>query len=227
MAKLNRFPVHPFLFAAYPVLALLGHNVTQVPLDVVFRPLLVSLAAALIVFALLSVLLRDGLKACLMTTLVVFLFFTYGQVYHWLKSTPLAGTGLVRHRIVLILYAVLLIAGLLIILRGRLNLRIASQTLNLVGVLLLVVPLFQISRYELTSSSAHAKTASWTPPITLPVSVGQGNRPDVYYIILDGYGRADVIQKELGYDNSPFLDQLRRLGFQIGTCSRSNYNNTQ
>ena len=60
----------------------------------------------------------------------------------------------------------------------------------------------------------------------LTTGSSQGDRPDVYYIILDGYSRADVIKNDLGYDNTPFLDQLRGLGFVIGSCSRSNYDAT-
>jgi hypothetical protein len=52
------------------------------------------------------------------------------------------------------------------------------------------------------------------------------NPPDIYYIILDGYGRSDVL-KNLGYDNSPFLDSLRDLGFIVAECAQSNYAQTK
>lgn len=49
------------------------------------------------------------------------------------------------------------------------------------------------------------------------------NLPDIYYIILDGYGRADVLESMYGYDNSEFLDQLHQRGFRVCECSLANY----
>jgi hypothetical protein len=51
--------------------------------------------------------------------------------------------------------------------------------------------------------------------------------PDIYVFLLDGYPRADVLERRLGIDNSPFLDELRSLGFDVGTDNHSNYVFTQ
>jgi hypothetical protein len=52
-----------------------------------------------------------------------------------------------------------------------------------------------------------------------------GNRdlPDVYYIVLDGYGRADVLSSIFNYDNSEFIEFLKEKGFYVGERSHSNY----
>jgi hypothetical protein len=39
--------------------------------------------------------------------------------------------------------------------------------------------------------------------------------PDVYYIILDGYGRQDVLQREYGFDNSEFINALQSRAFYV------------
>jgi hypothetical protein len=57
--------------------------------------------------------------------------------------------------------------------------------------------------------------------------VDQQNLPDIYYIVLDAYGRADQIQKHLDYDNTAFLEALEEQGFFIGSCSQSNYAQTE
>jgi hypothetical protein len=44
-------------------------------------------------------------------------------------------------------------------------------------------------------------------------------KPDIYYIILDGYGREDVIEEFFDYDNSPFISYLEDLGFYIASVS--------
>ena len=35
-----------------------------------------------------------------------------------------------------------------------------------------------------------------------------GRRPDIYYIILDGYARHDVMKSHFDFDNSAFLEHL-------------------
>ncbi len=62
--------------------------------------------------------------------------------------------------------------------------------------------------------------------LTLPLGL-VGEIPDIYYIILDSYGRQDELQKNLGHDNSGFLETLTAKGFIIATESRSNYHATE
>lgn len=59
----------------------------------------------------------------------------------------------------------------------------------------------------------------------MPVAVVQpaDPRPDVYYIILDGYGRKDILQAFYDFDNSDFLDALGARGFYVAEESSSNY----
>lgn len=48
----------------------------------------------------------------------------------------------------------------------------------------------------------------------------------VYIILFDRYARADILEKYFGYDNSPFLDELKARGFEIAEKGRTNYNMT-
>ena len=50
--------------------------------------------------------------------------------------------------------------------------------------------------------------------------------PDIYYIILDGYARNDVLEKFYDFNNEPFLNELTKRGFYVATQSRSNYAQT-
>jgi hypothetical protein len=51
--------------------------------------------------------------------------------------------------------------------------------------------------------------------------------PNIYYIILDAYGRADILEEVYGYDNSDFLGFLNRRGFFIAERSQANYAQTE
>jgi len=51
-------------------------------------------------------------------------------------------------------------------------------------------------------------------------------KPDIYYIILDGYGREDILQDLYGFDNSEFISYLEEKGFIVPAHSLSNYPKT-
>lgn len=65
-----------------------------------------------------------------------------------------------------------------------------------------------------------SQNASQTPGMTL------GYSPDIYYIILDMYARADVLEGIYHLDNSEFLSYLAEKGFYVADKSRSNYPHT-
>jgi len=90
---------------------------------------------------------------------------------------------------------------------------------------LLIYPLYQAISFTTGSedNNQQGKTR-----VTIDQSISKPNNPpDIYYIIADGYTRADALQKDYKFDNSAFLAELRRLGFYVADCSRSNYKNTQ
>ena len=46
---------------------------------------------------------------------------------------------------------------------------------------------------------------------------------DVYFIVLDGYARADILQELYEFDNSEFISELERQGFVVPDAAVSNY----
>jgi hypothetical protein len=47
--------------------------------------------------------------------------------------------------------------------------------------------------------------------------------PNIYWIVLDGYPRGDVLQENFGFNNDPFLNLLRSLGFRVVEHGLSNF----
>ena len=47
--------------------------------------------------------------------------------------------------------------------------------------------------------------------------------PDIYYIIVDAYARADILEDVYRFDNSEFLSYLAETGFYVAHRSRANY----
>jgi len=63
-----------------------------------------------------------------------------------------------------------------------------------------------------------------SPESTDPVS---GSLPDIYYIIVDAYARADILKEIYQFDNFEFLSYLAEKGFYVADESRANYPQTQ
>jgi hypothetical protein len=218
---------HPFLFAVYPVLALLAYNIEEIKVQDALRSLVVSLLAVWIVYFLLSRWLKNSSKAALITSLGLFLFYTYGQIYNLFKPISWLGFDLGRHRLLLPVWVALFVFGVVLILRHKKSFSSLTRALNLIGVVLLVFPLAQIGLYAARSVSANVSgQTGMTIESELQAPADQPP-PDIYYIILDAYARDDTLRKQFKLENRPFLKELEALGFYVARCSQSNYAQTR
>jgi hypothetical protein len=59
-----------------------------------------------------------------------------------------------------------------------------------------------------------------------PLEKTSHDRPSVFYLVLDMYGRSDQLLKHFGLDNLPFLSALKYLGFSVADDSLANYPTT-
>lgn len=59
-----------------------------------------------------------------------------------------------------------------------------------------------------------------------PVNIIDEHLPDIYYIILDGYGRSDILDEIYKLNNGEFLSYLESKGFFVAEESNSNYPRT-
>jgi hypothetical protein len=94
---------------------------------------------------------------------------------------------------------------------------------------LLAMPVAQLVFYEVRSAGLQSPQAADRQETQVVSSVQKPENSqlrDVYYIILDAYGRSDVLLNTLGYDNSDFLRQLEDMGFYVAECAQSNYAKT-
>ena len=224
MKFIKSFPWYFLLFSIYPILALLGFNISEVKPDVLFRPLLVSLVATFLLFLVLRLLFRDWYKAALGTTILLLLFFSYGHVYNYLKAISIAGIIPGRHRLMAPVWAGLGIFSLWWIWQKVRDARYLVPTLNIVSVFLLIYPMLQISSYVWSETNTRNQTRQ--AMVEFSSNLPAGYAPDIYYIILDAYGRDDLLRDVFKYDNTPFLSDLEAMGFYVARCSQSNYAQT-
>jgi hypothetical protein len=221
MSYFKRAVLHPFLIAGYPVLALLVVNIKEIEPGVALRPFILALLLAGILLLLTRLAVKDIHRAALITTFLLILFFSYGHVYDAIKGT---NQDLARHRYLAPVYLAILGLGLWWMLRKVKNFSAFTETLNVVGILLIAFSFYQtavfyISVAKATEEAEKAAELTLTPP-------QDGELPDIYYILLDTFTRQDALIRDYDLDISEYLDDLRAAGFYVAECSQSNYPHT-
>jgi hypothetical protein len=215
--EITNKPFYLFLLALYPSISLMALNIREIDPSAAWRSLLASLFIALLICLIHLVFTTDRGNAYVQTAVFLILFFNYGHFYNFLAELELAS------QLGILLHVPLFIASLLIYLLGRHQrgfLLRHTQTINVMSLFLLIIPLLQIGQHAiLTRSSSPANS------FDDPTNFQSDTPPDIYYIILDAYNRADNLLA-LGFDNSPFLNSLREMGFFVADCSHSNYQRT-
>jgi hypothetical protein len=217
------WPIHPILFALYPVFSLLASNSDYVETNEASRA-----AVAVCLLALASTLatwlpLRDWRKAALISTPVIAMALSYGHLYSELKLV--FGALVIRHRYLAPLLLAASLAWALVVKRRLHSAGRLAVVLNLVGAVSLAFPLIALARANTASGQVEPEAVETQPKPSAPVTEGPEGR-DIYYIILDGYGREDILLGIYGHDNSPFLEALEQRGFQVAHQSAANYNQT-
>ncbi|HSB91170.1 MAG TPA: sulfatase-like hydrolase/transferase [Anaerolineales bacterium] len=212
---------HPWLVAIYPILALLAFNVEWSPPIDAARALLVSLALATVVWLLARVLVRDPLRAALLTSLILILFFSYGHLYGVLKGAGWGAT-IGRHRYLAPAFAIVFLLAAWAVLRRLKDPRPLTAGLNTMAAVLVAMPIVSLAVYAFQPRPAPQATPS-AEDLHLPSG---RPAPDVYLIVLDAYTRQDTLRQVYDVDNRPFLDFLRSRGFFVADDSRSNYAQT-
>ena len=211
------------MFGVYPILYQMAVNISEISINHVYRPLVVSLFVVVLLLLIFRFIYRDWTKAALVATILLILFYSYGHVYIALKGITLGGMFPFRHRTLAPVWAAAACFAIWQMFGKKGNLAALTSMCNAAGLFLLIVPVYQLLAHSFQSrisESTHARDVQ----ILLQ---SDGITPDIYYIILDGYGRSDILKNVYGYDNSEFLNSLKELGFYVADCSQSNYAQTE
>jgi hypothetical protein len=221
LLKFFKIPWYFVTFAAYPVLALLSHNILEVRYTAGIRPLVISIAAAAVFFLLLRLIYRSWHRAAFATAALTVVFFTYGHAYDLISEK-----WEVPHLTAWMFGAWLVLSALALAWAGRRKIRFkkAAIGLNIVSLGLDLVMLVQVAWWS-APLRTDGPVDDHAPVQALDIPTGQP-LPDIYYIIPDSYSRSDLMLQAFNYDNSAFILHLREMGFYVADCSQSNYSRT-
>ena len=226
-----RIILHPFLIASFASLSLLANNLTEIGLAGM-RAWILSVVAALLIFTILRIVIKDSLKAGLGASGAILLIFSYGHVLDFLQ-TLLPKLSLTRGSILTLFIWLALFAFWIFVLTRKLhNLAPISNYLNIVALILNILPVYDIATFSSQIDDIASLAQEFIAQNRLSVDeiggefggVAGGEEPrDIYFIILDAYTRADVLEELYGYDNSEFIEFLQSRGFLVDQIARTNY----
>jgi hypothetical protein len=235
--KFKQLVLHPFFFTLFPILSLYVSNLGQVPFLEAIRPLLIGLAAAALLLVGLNMVTGNWHRAGFGATLAAVLFFSFGHVQRLFVKIFGEEHFLGRPGWLVVLWLALFALGLVFTLRHVREPRRLTYLLNLAGITTLITCLGGAGLYGIRSVQASAEVASTPIPemtvepvpevvvTSAPVAIPTGPH-DVYWIVLDGYGRSDILSELYGLDNYPFIDFLESEGFYVADQAHSNYGQT-
>lgn len=218
-------PFHPLAIAVFPVASLYARNMSLVPWGDTLRPALFSLLGACLVWGALAALLRDVRRAAIGASVAIALIFSFQHLINlaprgWIEHSYKAKSNLAPWYLGTTVIAA--VAAMALVRRADK----ATRPLNAMATCLLALAASNIatSAWGLRSDGSSPQTVSGRAATKTP---RLGARPDIFYIVLDGYGRSDVLGRVIGLDDSQFLNDLRATGFRVLDQSVANYCQTE
>ena len=226
-------PWYPFVVATYPLWFLYVANLGQVSASAAIVASALALAVVAILLWVAARVMGSRAVGAMAVTVIIAGFYAYGPVHdiyvraqtvdemapaaRWLSTTLANHTKLTAVMLGLCALVIALIvkrrANVSPRVTGACNITAAALAVILLG--RLVTALWQDQELVAESDADIASLGS-------KVSV-LGYNPDIYYIIVDGYARADVLREYYEFDNSEFLNGLEKRGFTVNDSSRANY----
>lgn len=220
--KFSKTFISPFLFGIYPLLFLYSHNIYETQLSLLFLPLIMILTITIFLIFSLRFLLKNNHKTGIIISLFYILFFSYGSIFALISKFD---NGSDLDIIIFAVETIFLGSGIFLIVRSKSNLGILTGFLNVFSITIISFSLFNIAVFALARSdnTIHFKDID---QIEIQDHIGSDELPDIYHIILDAYGREDVLKEFYNYDNSEFINFLQSKGFYVASKSVSNYSKT-
>jgi hypothetical protein len=197
-------------------------NISDVSISLLFPIILIFPLFILGMMWLLNKYYKDLHRAGFVVFVLTLWFFYYIPFKVWVSNIKIGSFSIDTHWVLFTLWT--LIFMLLVsnwIWRRIKQKEIITMYLNLLCILLIIISIIRTS-LDLIPRYIYRPDISNLVQ-SLPKSFDSSSLPDIYYIILDGYARQDILQELYNYDNSDFIKSLTDRGFYVASKSQSNY----
>lgn len=225
-----QIPVNLQRLVPYPLLLTLAILIDRIVISTLeidpwqsIRPLLLILASVILIMITIQLRVRDWSRAEFLTTVMLGLFLFYRSVYGYLKVRIPGSADTLALALIPILGGVFILISRRQVWESMSNPARLSSYFSGVFALLLLFQLVRLGGGARAMVVSQADPRSAVAPLPEDIRLRAESQPDIYIIVLDGYGRQDVLQQIYEYDNSEFLESLEQRGFYVADESHSNY----
>lgn len=211
------------LLFTLPSLSLYLGNVGKAALRDVYRPIFICFLVWTVLWLILTIIIRNSHKRGLLLATLALVSFSYSTYIHKLSDFY---ERLGTHQDVLMTVLAILAFAVSVyvvcrLLFSRKSFAAATPPLNLITLCALAIAAGNIAVQNI--GGPRAVSLSMQLPAQLANIAPPEERPDIYHILLDAYGREDVLKEFYQHDNSEFINQLKARGFYVAENSSSNY----
>jgi hypothetical protein len=215
------------LFAAFPILALFAQNAREVRAIELVSLLACAVAVAGLLWLVFGLLLKDAAKGALVVAAAIVMFYTVDRLLEpaemllaYLSTFWIEKQNVRVDPLWIVGPELMLLCGFALLVRRFGDLRNATKFLNILALIAVAMPALQILTVK---APAAGRSVRQPEPMAVAPQPATARLPDIYYIILDGYARHDVMKSHFDYDNSGFLEHLEQKGFYVARRSTANY----
>ena len=217
--------LHPFLFAAFPILYLARVNLWSITLDEVLPSFLITMGIVTLLFVIGRRTWGDGRRAAVCLSVWTLLFFSYGHVWAELNGREVFGLVVGGDAVLLPLWGLIAVLGVLSALRVK-ALGSVTNLFNVVGLFLVLTTAAPVAVHIAALRPAEASSADVSSALEPMHVAGTDARPDIYYLVFDRYAGPQTLRDHFNFSNGRFLRFLEDEGFDVPCASFANYENT-
>jgi len=212
-------PWHPVLLVVVVVLAFWMDAVVSP--YAALRSLLIAMVAAALAATLASLALRNSHAGGLVVTALIGLLYTKHVVRLVTDLSPRMPPAVLVIWLLAMALAVVLVVRIALRSAGTMEWPGTTWFLNRLALILFVATIGAgMLNGKLLGAVDNLEQGGELVP---PARTTEDPRPDIYVLLVDGYPRADVLDYAFDYDNSAFVGELQRRGFEVAEESHSDY----
>ena len=225
-----RFPLHPFLFSVFPILFFFSHNIKELSIIESGFPLTIAVLSTGVILFITTFILKNIIKAALIISLLILLFFSYGHAYNLIGDFHyvVLGFPLSTDKVLFPFWITLFLFGSYFFISTKRDFGSLTRFLNIVSIFLVGISLFNIASFEIKAKRLVLSLPTTGQNFETPAESMQSTKgsPDIYYLIFDRYMGPDALKEMYGFDNTEFIQYLKNKGFYVATKSSANYPKT-
>lgn len=218
---LSRVPLFPYLIPIYAIGFLLVHNSGAVDVQYAIPPVVGSFIVSGLLHLGLYRALGDHARAAWVSALLLFAFFTFGHFFQFVTSgfdTMTKPPWFLRQRVLFPAWIGGTLVGCALVIR---RLQPQRADFSIPNLALSGLVLWLAFQGAVLGKGTQQGPAHLSPVGRAATQISR--RPNIYFIVLDGYGRQDHLLATGRGDIRDFRSSLEKRGFRTAEKARSSY----